>query len=110
VLIVAKNGLRFQPTKEGSCSDFDQAKQTAANRKPADLCGFSWDGQRHLEATKKKHAGSRKRLFRFVLGRHVVDRTGLTELFDIHHADLLPRILPTRAAHPSLLPSRKNSG
>lgn len=83
VLIVAKNGLKIQPTKEGSCSDFDQAKQTAPNRKPADLCGFLGMGRGSLEATKKSMPEVAT-AFSFVLGRHVVDRTGLTELFDIH--------------------------
>ena len=83
MLTVAKNGLKIQPAKEGSCSNFDPAKQAGLNRKPSEFCGFLGMGRGSLEATKQSMPDLAT-AFSFVLGRQVVDRTGLTEPFDIH--------------------------
>jgi uncharacterized protein (TIGR03435 family) len=82
-LTMGKNGLKIQPAKEGSCSDFDPAKQAALNRKPSDFCGYVGMRGGSLDATKQSIPDLATTLS-FVLGRTVVDETGLKEAFDIH--------------------------
>jgi uncharacterized protein (TIGR03435 family) len=82
-LTVAKNGLKIHPAKEGSCSDVDPTKQAALNRKPSDFCGYVGMRGGSLEATKQSISDLATTLS-FVLGRTVVDKTGLKEAFDIH--------------------------
>jgi uncharacterized protein (TIGR03435 family) len=82
-LTVAKNGLKIQPAKEGSCSDLDPSKQVATGRRGSDFCGYVGMRGGSLEATKQSIPDLAKTLS-FIFGRTVVDMTGLKEAFDIH--------------------------
>lgn len=82
-LAVAKSGLKIQPAKEGSCIELDPGKQVATGRKASDFCGYSGMRGGNLDATKQRMPDLAISLS-FILGRTVVDRTGLSEAFDIH--------------------------
>jgi uncharacterized protein (TIGR03435 family) len=93
-LSVAKAGLKLQPSKEGSCApyavDAPPAATTPGEPRP-NFCGFrnpAADGlNRTLErtgVTMTALAANLSRSYNSVLGRNVIDKTGLNGTFDIH--------------------------
>ena len=83
VLTVAKNGLKIQPANEGSCITRNPGTQLAPGQKQSDFCGYVGIRGGNLETTKQSMPDLAKTLSA-VLGRTVVDKTGLREAFDIH--------------------------
>jgi uncharacterized protein (TIGR03435 family) len=94
-LSVGKSGAKLQPSKEGSCTPYSvdsppPATTTTGEPRP-NFCGFrrpAADGlNQTLEGTAVTMvalATNLSRSYTSVLGRNVIDRTGLTGTFDIH--------------------------
>jgi|SRR5579872_2637746 len=83
VLTVAKNGLKIQPAKEGSCINPEPGKPPPPGQKPSASCGFRGMGRGRYDATRINAAALATDLSA-LLGRTVVDTTALTEAFEIH--------------------------
>lgn len=93
-LSVGKSGSKLQPSKEGGCTPYSldsPPSATAPGEHPTDFCGFRRtvaDGSnRTLEGkgvTMEALATTLSRTYVSVLGRNVIDATGLTGTFDIH--------------------------
>ena|SRR5579863_235705 len=78
-LTVAKGGIKLQPS---DCIDPDpNSPPPQAGQSPS--CGYLAWGRDHVDATKASMADFAKILSR-LLGRTVVDKTGITERFPIH--------------------------
>jgi uncharacterized protein (TIGR03435 family) len=75
-----KLGPRLTPSKEGACTPFDPAKPFAADSMR--LCGAFSLGPDGLTLVSGSIASLTPRLSR-LLGRMVIDKTGLTRNFDI---------------------------
>jgi len=89
-LKVAKGGPKFQPAKKGSCvtSDPDNPSPLTSPKKThAHVCGISFDGRSFdmYSATMGTFAGQIAQYF----DRRLIDKTGLSGVFDIH-MDLVP--------------------
>ena len=82
VLTVAKNGLKIQPAKEGSCITREPGKPAEPGHRQSDFCGYRMVGGGRLDATHTSMADLAT-IFSAVLGRTVVDKTALTEAFDV---------------------------
>ena len=83
-LTVAKSELKVQPLKEGDCITFDPNNPAPlTGRKPSDYCGNLGIGRGSLDATNASMA-ELATAFSYILGRAVVDKTGLTGGFPIH--------------------------
>jgi uncharacterized protein (TIGR03435 family) len=74
-------GPRLTPSKEGACTPFDPAKPFAVDNMR--LCGAFSLGPDGLRLVSGSIASLTPRLSR-LLGRMVVDKTGLTRNFDIN--------------------------
>jgi bla regulator protein BlaR1 len=106
-LTVAKGGPKFQPAKKGSCVTSDPSNPTPlfSPEKPlARICGgIRFDGRSFdmYSATMASFAGA----IAGYMDRHLIDKTGLTRMFDIH-MDLVPEnppsLEPTDTAPPPL--------
>jgi len=99
-LTVAKGGPKFQPAKSGSCvtSDPNNPTPLLSPEKPhAHICGTIW-GFDMYSVTMTFFVGQISHYF----DRHLIDKTGLTGVFDIH-MDLVPE-----DAGPSPLASVEN--
>ncbi len=84
LLTVAKSGFRLQPLKEGDCITFDPNNPAREpGRKPSNFCGNMGIGRGNLDATKASMADLAP-LFSVILGRTVVDQTGITGAFSVH--------------------------
>ncbi len=83
VLTAAKNGLKIQPAKEGSCVNPEPGKPAAPGQRQSAFCGFHVIGRGRYDAT---HTGvpALATDLSSVLSRTVVDKTALTEAFDVH--------------------------
>jgi len=105
-LEIAKGGPKFQPAKKGNCVTSDPNNRTPlfSPEKPlARICaGIRFDGKSFdmYSATIASFAGGISPYF----DRHLIDKTGLTGLFDIH-MDLVPE-----DAGPSPLARAENQG
>jgi bla regulator protein blaR1 len=105
-LTVAKGGPKFQPAKKGSCVTSDPNNPTPlfSPEKPlARICGgIRFDGRSFdmYSTTMASFAGQLSQYFE----RRLIDKTGLTGMFDIH-MDLVPE-----DAGPSPLASAENQG
>jgi bla regulator protein blaR1 len=82
-LVVAKGGFKLQPVKEGSCVPFDAEKFRAPGSNPMDFCGYGGFGRGFYEASTVSMADLAYAL-PMVVGRTVVDKTGITGIFRIH--------------------------
>jgi uncharacterized protein (TIGR03435 family) len=84
VLAVAKSGLKIQPLKDGDCVNFDPANPAATQgRKQSDFCGTLGTGRSSLDATKVSMPDLAT-AFSFIVGRSVVDKTGVAGGFSVH--------------------------
>jgi len=83
VLTVAKSGLKIQPAKDGSCITIEPGKPAAPGQKQSDFCGFHVIGRGRLDATNTS-VPDLATTFSAALHRTVVDKTALTEAFDVH--------------------------
>jgi bla regulator protein blaR1 len=105
-LTVAKGGTKFQPAKTGSCVTSDPNNPTPlfSPEKPlARICGgIRFDGRSFdmYSATIASFASQLSQYF----DRRLIDKTGLTGMFDIH-MDLVPE-----DAGPSPFASAENRG
>ncbi len=106
-LTVASGGAKLQHTKEGSCVHYAvdaPPPPPTAGQAPPNYCGFkgSADGlNRTLEGrgiSMQALAASLSRTYNSVLGRNVIDVTGLAGLFDIHLTWTIDDL--SGAAHP----------
>lgn len=83
-LAVAKNGLKLQPLKEGSCLAVDPNNPALAPGKThMDYCGYGGIGRGMLEASSTTMTELATSLS-WLLDRTVVDRSGITGTFRIH--------------------------
>jgi bla regulator protein BlaR1 len=82
-LKVAKGGLKLQPLKEGSCIAFDPNHSLPAGQKPSDFCGSLSNGRGRLDATSTTMVDLSRDLS-VMIGRTVVDKTGVTGAFALH--------------------------
>jgi uncharacterized protein (TIGR03435 family) len=83
VLTVAKSGLKIQPAEEGSCVIPEPGKPAAPGQRQSAFCGFHVIGRGRYDATHTSVPALATDLSS-VLSRTVVDKTALTEAFDIH--------------------------
>jgi uncharacterized protein (TIGR03435 family) len=89
-LTVDKNGLKLQPTKEGSCTPFspDSPPLPAAPDAPRlPFCGPRYGPKGSdwtLDGTGIRMDTLAESLSRVGLGRSVIDKTGLTGSYDVH--------------------------
>ena len=83
VLTVAKNGLKIQPAKEGSCITPEPGKPPAPGQRQSAFCGFHVTGRGRYDATHTSVPALATDLSS-VLRRTVVDNTALAEAFDVH--------------------------
>jgi uncharacterized protein (TIGR03435 family) len=83
VLTLAKNGLKIEPAKEGSCITLDPGKPAAPGQRQSAFCGFHVIGRGRYDATHTGVSALATDLSS-VLSRTVADKTALTEAFDIH--------------------------
>jgi uncharacterized protein (TIGR03435 family) len=82
-LVVAKGGFKLQPVKEGSCVPFDAEKFRAPGSNPMNFCGYGGFGRGFYEASTGTMADLAYAL-PMVVGRTVVDKTGIMGVFRIH--------------------------
>jgi bla regulator protein blaR1 len=85
-LTVAKGGPKMQPLREGSCIPFDPTSppRLASGQRPCGVVGISPPGRSaHYEFPGFSLNDLSKFLPR-LLGRPVIDKTGLTGVFDFH--------------------------
>jgi len=90
-LSVAKGGLKIQTTKEGSCTPLDLShlpSRPAAGEAGSPICGFSSRrGSTPLRVVTDAHGMTMAEFAERTLDRldrPVIDKTGLTGIFDIH--------------------------
>jgi uncharacterized protein (TIGR03435 family) len=91
-LTVVKDGVKLQPTKEGSCTPYSPDAPPPPTPSPGSprptFCGyprFGGDGlNRTLEGAGVTISVLATNLARSELHRTVIDRTGLTGTFDVH--------------------------
>jgi uncharacterized protein (TIGR03435 family) len=83
-LVAAKGGPKLVPAKEGSCSAFDPKNPPPPQPGGAlpRICGASWVRKNSLQIVGSSMPGLASNLAG-LLGRPVVDKTGLTGKFDI---------------------------
>jgi len=84
VLSVGKNGSKLQPSAEKGCAPFDPANPplpSAPGRSPSEMCGSIQLGRSRLTA-KQSGVAALAMAFSQMLGRMVVDKTGLTGEYD----------------------------
>jgi len=83
-LTVAKGGARLQAAKEGSCVDRAQFVPPPRGTRLPPLCGGFWsDGKNGADMFGSTLANLCRQLS-VMMDRDVVDKTGITGLFDIH--------------------------
>lgn len=113
-LTVVKNGLKLQPTKEGSCTVFspDSSPLPVAPDAPRlPFCGPRYGPKGAdwtLDGSGIRMEALAESLSRVGLGRSVVDKTGLTGSYDVHlkwTADTLAAGTPDNQQGPSLFTS-----
>lgn len=86
VLTVGKNGSQVRPSSESTCVPFDPSNPTlpsAKGRNPSDMCGFIGMGRNSLNA-QQVTMEALTMAFSQLLGRTVVDKTGITGEVDLH--------------------------
>jgi uncharacterized protein (TIGR03435 family) len=85
VLTVARNGSKLQRSDEKACVPVDPSNPPlpSQGRNPSDTCGFLGLGRGSLNANQVSMADLTMALSQ-LLGRTVVDRTGLAGKFDAH--------------------------
>jgi uncharacterized protein (TIGR03435 family) len=102
-LTVAKGGLKLKPTEHGSCNTFEPGKSLEGELAPGDkqwcITHVGWDGPNWtLDVDGKGLSDVASALGGTILGRPVIDRTGVTELFTFHlvfaHDESAPGNLP----------------
>jgi len=84
-LTVAKGGFKLHPLKDGDCITGDPTKPLAPlapGRKPSDFCGYIGFGRGLYENTTARMGGVAGALST-LLGRKVVDKTGITGVFHV---------------------------
>jgi len=86
-LVAAKSGLKLAPTKEGSCTTFDPKTPPPPPPRPGDplprMCGGARISRSSIDAFGISMAALASDLSN-LLGRTVVDKTGVTGTFDVH--------------------------
>jgi uncharacterized protein (TIGR03435 family) len=116
-LTVAKSGFKLQPVKEGSCTPPDPIgpnRVPASGEKPLCVGHVGINGPNvTFDSTGLSLAQASRTLGAFVLGRPVIDKTGITKLFSFHvefAGDEItamrqrPGALPAPQAEPSDVP------
>jgi uncharacterized protein (TIGR03435 family) len=85
VLTIAKGGIKARPSREGGCVQFDPRNppRPVSGQPPTPFCGNNNITATTWNATAIDTAGMAGALVG-VLGRRVVDKTGLAGRFDIH--------------------------
>jgi len=85
VLTVAKGGIKLQPAREGGCVNVDPRypRRPAPGEKPTPSCGNNNITASTWNASAIDMASAAAALVG-VLGRNVIDRTGITGKYDIH--------------------------
>ena len=99
VLTVGKNGSKIQLSSEKNCVPVDPSNPLlpgAKGRNPADMCGFIGIGRGSLNAKQVSMEALTMALSQ-LLGRTVVDKTGITSEIDAHLT-----FAPDQAANPEL--------
>lgn len=106
VLTVGKNGFNIPPASENNCVPFDPSNPplpSARSRNPSEMCGFLGLGRGSLNAKQVSMEAIAIALSQ-LLGRTVVDKTGITGEIDGHLT-----FAPEQAADPTLPPSDATS-
>jgi uncharacterized protein (TIGR03435 family) len=93
-LAIGKNGAKLEPSREGSCTPYSgdsPAPASTPDASPLNFCGFRStpsDGfNRILDGkgiTMAALAANLSRTYISLLGRNVIDGTGLTGTYDLH--------------------------
>jgi uncharacterized protein (TIGR03435 family) len=106
VLTVGKNGSHIQPASEKTCVPFDPSNPSlpqAQGRNPSEVCGFIGMGRGSLNANQVTMEALTM-AFSQLLGRAVVDKTGITGEVDAHMTFILDQpanpTLPSTATDP----------
>jgi uncharacterized protein (TIGR03435 family) len=90
-LTVLRNGLKLQPTKEGSCTPFSRDSPPlppAPGTTRLPFCGFPRSGRSGstwtLEGQGIRMGALAESLSRLQVGRSVIDKTGMPGTYDVH--------------------------
>jgi uncharacterized protein (TIGR03435 family) len=84
-LVAGRNGPRLEIPKDGDCTSFDSASQPppASIQKPPPYCRTISMGQSSMDGAKISVEQVRSMLLN-IMGRTVVDKTGLKGTFNLH--------------------------
>jgi uncharacterized protein (TIGR03435 family) len=104
-LTVAKGGFKLMPVEEGSCIPIDPAKgvrvseMLPAGQKPLCVSHVGWDGPNWTMDATGQTPGRLAGGLSLIMDRPVIDKTGITGLFDFHlvfaHDETTPGNFPT---------------